>query len=139
MTLPSVSELVHLFDDEALAREVYAAETVSSWPSLRILAALCESETASTGQLARETNMDMLEVRNHLEALADLGVVTESDGQWSVTTERVQLNVTLTEELAVSHAVGTDESLTDDDDDRPTDDAPLGLITRLRQLFSGSG
>ena len=158
MALPSVPELVRLFDDEELAREVHAAEAIASWPSLRVLAVLCEASEASTGKastgkastgkattgkattgdIARAVNMDMGEVRDHLEALAELGVVAESDGAWEVVSEQARLEVKMDGELYVSHAVGAagDEATagSPETDEQQTE----GLLTRLKQRLPGS-
>lgn len=136
MALPSHAELARLFDDEALAREAHAAEVLVSWPSLRVLAALCEAGEASTGELARAVNMDMGEVRDHLDALAELGVVAESDGVWAVTSEQVQLSVELDEELRVFHAVDGDVDEVSGGEPKSSEGEPSGLFARMKAWLS---
>ena len=135
MALPSEAELARLFDDADLAREAYAAEVLVSWPSLRVLSVLCDAGEASTGELARAVNMDMGEVRDHLDALADLGVVADPDGAWAVTAEQVQLSVELDEELRVSHTVGRETAA---EERKTKDEEPTGVFARFRRLVSRS-
>lgn len=137
MVLPSEAELARLFDDADLAREAHAAEVLVSWPSLRVLSVLCEAGEASTGDLARAVNMDMSEVRDHLDALAELGVVAESEGEWETVVEGVQLNVELDGELQVSHAVDDDVDRVNDEETESGVEEPSGLLARVIQWLSG--
>jgi DNA-binding transcriptional ArsR family regulator len=137
MALPSEAELARLFDDAELAREAHAAEVLISWPSLRVLSALCEAGEASTGELARAVNMDMGEVRDHLDALAELGVVAESGGEWEAVAEEVQLNVELGGELRVSHVVGEKVEEVGGEEPDAGEEEPGGLLARMKGWLPG--
>lgn len=92
MQVPSKRELARLFD-EAVGDHVHFTETVCSWPSLRVLDHLYANEPRTTGELARELNMDMRDARDRLDALAEWGVLRETDDGWVTTTDRITVTV----------------------------------------------
>ena len=131
MSIPSESDLRRFFNDEAMAREVYHAEIITSWVSLRILDNLYRKGPTSTGELARGLNMDMREVSERLEQLAEIGIVTECNGNWEAIS-KVTIDVERGNGVVVSHSLmestesGETVPNTEDDDEH----GPLANIIR---------
>lgn len=105
MSIPSKQELQRLFGDESLATDIRAAEASLSWPALRILQYLANNDTVTTGKIARQLNMEMTEVRDYLDVLEELTVVSETDTGWTLTTTRIQVSVGLDEDFSLSYAL----------------------------------
>lgn len=127
MQIPSRAELERLFD-ESKAPEVQFIETVASWPSLRVLEYLYENNTASTGDIARELNMDMREVKDRLDALESEGVVEDVDGAWRPATDEITITIRRQGGLELSHALEAGSE--------PTEDRPEGIISRLGRAIT---
>jgi hypothetical protein len=155
MQVPSQTELERFFDAER-APAVQFVETVGSWPSLRVLDFLFQNEPASTGDIARGLNMDMRDVKDRLDALADQGVVEESPDGWSTTTDQITISLarqqgvdisytTAGDEQPVGDSAGADETVESDEageteastseSDQTTEetDSSGGLVARLRR------
>lgn len=158
MSVPSEAELRRFFDDEAVAREAHRAAVATSWLSLRLLDHLYREGAASTGELARACNLDMREVRDRLEELADAGIVTERDGAWEPTADELTVTVGRDEGVTVALSVGgsepeadaeaegaeaaepgrgTDESAGEETDEDDGETGLLGgMVRRLGRLLS---
>lgn len=127
MQIPSRAELERFFD-ESQAAEVQFIEMVASWPSLRVLEYLYENDTASTGDIARELNMDMREVKDRLDALESEGVVEDADGAWRPATDEITITLRGQGGLELSHALEAGSE--------PTEDRPEGIISRLGRAIT---
>ena len=129
MQIPSRAELERFFD-ESQAKEVQFIETVASWPSLRVLGFLYENDAASTGDIARELNMDMREVKDRLDALESEGIVEDADGAWRPATDEITITLRGKDGLELSHALGTGSG------SEPTEERPEGIISRLGRAIT---
>lgn len=135
MQIPSRSELERLFDDER-ADEVHFVETVGSWPSLRILDHLYTSEPVTTGDIARELNMDMRDVKDHLDALERHKVVEETNDGWQTRTDRISIRLTRSNGLKIVHEIGSEEKQKNEQSDPQSDtETSESIISRIRQLI----
>lgn len=104
----SKSELARLLGDPHLGEEAYFLDVLSRWDSLRILDYLFTHGRTSTGDIARDINMDMREVRDSLDALADIGIVHIEEGAnqtryWEATTDEVHIALTADDGLQIMH------------------------------------
>lgn len=104
MQVPSERELERFFDAET-AGDVQFLETLGSWPSLRILDHLFRIEHATTGEIARELNMDMREVKDRLDGLAKQGIVEGEEGEWRVATDQVSVTVERSDGIEITHSL----------------------------------
>lgn len=129
MQIPSRAELERLFD-ESQAEEVQFIETVASWPSLRILEYLYANDTASTGDIARELNMDMREVKDRLEALESEGIVEAADGIWRPRSDEVVITLRGDDGLELSHAIGASSG------SEPAEEPVGGILSRLGRAIT---
>lgn len=144
MSIPTVSELQRFFDDTT-AQEVHRVTVTTSWLSLRILDALYRSGATSAGELARQCNMDMREVRDRLEHLAEAGIVVERDGEWTAVSDEYTISIerdegiTVTLTDTVSEATDPDTVPSKGTDAEPGDDAAshAGRLDRLTNWLSG--
>jgi DNA-binding transcriptional ArsR family regulator len=149
MSVPSEAELRRFFDDETVAREAHRAAVATSWLSLRLLDHLYREGAASTGELARACNLDMREVRDRLEELADAGIVADRDGTWEPTADELTVTVGRDDGVTVSLAVGeaetdveaegTEPAASEAGTDEDADDEPGllgGMVQRLGRLLS---
>jgi DNA-binding transcriptional ArsR family regulator len=143
MSVPSEAELRRFFDDETVAREAHRAAVATSWLSLRLLDQLYREGAASTGELARACNLDMREVRDRLEELADAGIVAERDGAWEPVADELSVTVGRDEGVTVSLAVGDSEPAGEPEEsetgaDKETEEPGLlgGMVRRLGRLLS---
>ncbi|WP_276259556.1 winged helix-turn-helix domain-containing protein [Haloglomus litoreum] len=110
MSVPSEAELRRFFD-RTVAREAHRAAVATSWLSLRLLDHLYREGPASTGELARACNLDMREVRDRLEELADAGIVAEREGAWEPAADELTVTVGRDEGVTVALAVGEREAV----------------------------
>jgi DNA-binding transcriptional ArsR family regulator len=145
MSVPSEAELRRFFDDETVAREAHRAAVATSWLSLRLLDHLYREGAASTGELARACNLDMREVHDRLEELADAGIVAERDGEWEPAADELTVTVGRDAGVTVALAVGESEpeeveaGESEDGTDEDTDDETGllgGMVRRLGRLLS---
>ena len=127
MQIPSRAELERLFE-ESQVEEVQFVETVASWPSLRVLEYLYANDAASTGDIARELNMDMREVKDRLDALEAEGVVEETDGIWRPAIDEITITLRGNDGLEIAHAVGPVSG--------PTEEPPEGVLSRLERAIA---
>ena len=139
MSVPSKAELERFFGSES-AKDVRFLEAVASWPSLRILDFLYSEGASSTGDISRELNMDMREVKDRLDVLDDLGVVIKKDDEWVAETSEITLKIRNSEGIDISYSLeegsqpssqskpGSDKGI----DDKKQKDGPL---TKLRRAI----
>ena len=141
MAIPSEAELRRFFEDETVAREVYRTGVTTSWLSLRILDYLYRDGPASTGDVARGLNMDMREVRDRLEQLAEIGVVADRKGTWEAATDEITVCIERADGVAVSHTVGeraeADIDTGDSDGDTGSTDDDGGFLGNLVRRLTG--
>jgi len=134
MSIPSKTELERLFDAES-ADDVRFIETVASWPSLRILDFLYLEGHSSTGDIARELNMDMREVKDRLEALEEFDVVTKTEDRWATTTDKISITLKESNGIDISYSLKEPAPVSDshskkgDDTEKQTE----GFLGRVRQ------
>ncbi len=138
MQVPSRAELERFFGEERAA-DVQFVETVTSWPSLRVLDFLYADEPATTGEIARGLNMDMRDVKDRLEALEAQDIVAESEHGWKTATDRITITLEDEEELSIERTTGaTDERVEPEPTggSESTDEAMLSRVTGyVRSLF----
>lgn len=124
MNPTSKTELARLLGDSQLGEEAYFLNILSRWDSLRILDYLFMEGPSSTGDIARGVNMDMREVRETLNALAEVGVVDthrQSDETvfWEPLAENLHIEIESNDGLRINHVI--DSSYSDN----------LGFFTKL--------
>jgi DNA-binding MarR family transcriptional regulator len=144
MSIPSKTELERFFGSEN-ADDVKFVETVASWPSLRILEFLYVEGPSSTGDIARELNMDMRDIRDRLEALEDTGVVLRKQDRWETATDRVTITLEKSDGIEISHSLEEELAPVDSRHDKrqaggdgieeDTDGFFGRLIQRVESLF----
>ena len=136
MSIPSKTELERLFDAES-ADDVRFVETVASWPSLRILDFLYLEGPSSTGNIARELNMDMREVKDRLEALEEFGVITSTEDGWATTTDKISITLKESNGIDISYSLEEESApVSDSRSDRKEDDTEKqteGFFGRVRK------
>lgn len=71
----SKSELSRLLGDDDLGEQAYRLDILSRWPSLRVLDFLFTEGRSTTGEIARGVNMDMREIRETVESLAEVEIL----------------------------------------------------------------
>lgn len=136
MQVPSRAELARFFDEEQ-APAVHFVETVASWPSLRILEYLYGNEPASTGDVARGLNMDMRDVKDRLDALAEHDVVEEEPDGWVSTTDRVTMTIQRGDGLEVGYeTVAGDRAVPPETAPDDAEQPPGGVLARVRRAVS---
>lgn len=131
MQVPSKAELERFFRPEQAAA-VRFVETVASWPSLRILDYLYRNEPASTGDIARELNMDMRDVKDRLDGLAEQGAVGEGGEGWTTTVDSITITLAREDGLDITHSTGDQVSAVDTN---APDSGPGsgGVVARVRR------
>jgi DNA-binding MarR family transcriptional regulator len=139
MSIPSKTELERFFGSEN-ADDVKFVETVASWPSLRILDFLYVEGPSSTGDIARELNMDMRDIRDRLEALEDTGVVLRKQDRWETATDRVTITLERSNGIEISHSLEEERAVVSDSrhnkkqaGGNETKEETDGFLKRLRQ------
>lgn len=140
MQIPSRAELKRFFDAEQ-ADEVHYLETITSWPSLRILDYLYGNEPVTTGDIARALNMDMRDVKDHLTELENHDTVEETDDGWKTQTDRIRITLTQNNGLNITHTTGHDKRENDEPtkqkNDQETNQSMLGSVRQwMSSLFS---
>jgi hypothetical protein len=135
MQVPSKSELERFFDTEQAAT-VQFAETVGSWVSLRILDYLYRNEPATTGDIARDLNMDMRDVKDRLEALAEQDIVDERGGKWTTTTDEISITIARDRGLDITYMTGATDRITTGNDVSAADQSSDGVLSRVRNVVS---
>lgn len=115
MSDTSKSELSRLLGDE-LGEEAYRLDTLSRWPSLRVLDFLFSEGRSTTGEIARGVNMDMREIRGTVESLSEVGILeeVEEDGTsyWVPTSQKFLISVENRNGLALELETETPEPVT---------------------------
>ena len=124
-----------MFDTET-AEGVRFVEAVGSWPSLRILDLLYSEEPATTGDIARELNMDMREVKDRIEALEEFDVVTKTEDGWATTTDKISITLKESNGIDISYSLKESAPISDSPSDKKEDDTEKqteGFFARVRQ------
>lgn len=136
MQVPSRAELERWFDADS-ADDVHFVETVTSWPSLRVLDYLYACEPATTGDIARTLNMDMRDVKDRLDALESHNAVEETDDGWQTTTDRISIVLTQNSGLEITYSLGDEEKRDAEHlDQQHAGETDGSVITRVRQRIT---
>ncbi|MFC7157740.1 winged helix-turn-helix domain-containing protein [Halomarina halobia] len=130
----SRSELARLLGDQELGEEAYFLEILSRWDSLRILDYLFTEGPSSTGEIARGINMDMREVRDTLNALADIGLIdsqgtTDQTTVWKPVVRGLHITITSDSGLGISHT--TNHAHQDHDESVSSHNSADGFFSRV--------
>lgn len=138
MSSVSQSELSRLLDDEQLGEEAYFLNILSRWDSLRVLDYLFTEGPAPTGKIARDINMDMRDVRDTLNTLAEIGIVeaeedTAQTVYWKPETSIVHIAITSDDGLKITHTMQS-EPPNRDTPTKPTSSVD-GVFTKMGRSF----
>lgn len=130
----SRSELARLLGDQELGEEAYFLDILSRWDSLRVLDYLFTEGPSSTGEIARGINMDMREVRDTLNALADIGLIdsqetTDQTTVWKPVVRGLHIAITSDNGLGISHT--THHAPQDHDGSVSSHDPADGFFSRV--------
>lgn len=136
MQIPSRAELERWFGAER-ADDVHFVETITSWPSLRVLDYLSMSGPATTGDIARALNMDMRDVKDRLDALESHNAVEETEDGWQMTTDRIDVTLTQNDGLDIRRSLDREEQRdTERVDRQPEEETDESIVTRVRKRVS---